>query len=59
MAEHIHQCPACKKYTLKTACAECKRATLIPRPISFSIEDKYGQYRRESKKKEWKEKGLY
>ena len=33
--------------------------TISPKPPKFSPQDKYGHYRREQKKPELKEKGLY
>lgn len=59
MSEHIHKCFACMKYTMEKKCPRCGAATVLPKPPKFSLEDKYAGYRRESKKKELLEKGLY
>jgi len=37
----------------------CGVKCISPRPVKFSPEDKYGNYRREEKKKDLKKKGLY
>ena len=52
-------CPKCKKYTLKEKCSRCQVKTISSKPPKFSPINKYGNYRREEKKKELKEKGLY
>jgi len=57
--KHILKCIKCGKYTLKSTCDECHSLTLPPKPPKFSPEDKYGDYRREEKKKQLMEKGLY
>ena len=59
MAEHIHKCPSCQRYTLELECSVCHKATIRPLPGKFSLTDKYGKYRREAKKNELREKGLY
>lgn len=56
---HILKCPNCQKYTLEKICPSCKAETLLPRPPKFSLDDKYAGLRREVKKKELAEKGLY
>jgi len=56
MASHIMKCPACEKYTLQET---CHGQTQRPQPPKFSLEDKYGKYRREARKEELKKKGLY
>lgn len=53
--EHLQKC-SCGKYTLEP---RCHGATQRPLPPKFSLEDKYGKYRREIKRKELGEKGLY
>ena len=47
--QHIMKCPKCAKYTLKEKCPKCGASTIKPRPAKFSIEDKYGSYRRKAK----------
>ena len=59
MAEHIHKCPVCNKYTLQATCPQGHGATLLPRPPKFSLEEKYAQYKREVKKEEYRKRGLY
>ena len=52
MPKIILKCVNCGKYTLKDKC-ECGGKALDPRPAKFSIEDKYGYYRRLAKKEKW------
>ena len=59
MSEHIYKCPSCLRYTLKGQCPHCGKATSIPRPPKFSLDDKYAEYRRTAKKEILTEKGLY
>ncbi|MDP3733981.1 MAG: nucleolar RNA-binding Nop10p family protein [Nanoarchaeota archaeon] len=59
MGARILYCRHCEKYTLEKICTLCNLATELPRPPKFSVEDKYGQYRRDVKKKELQKKGLY
>lgn len=54
--KHILKCTSCSKYTLEKS---CHGETVLPIPAKFSIEDKYGEYRRKVKKEELKKKGLY
>tara|TARA_Y100000310_G_C20378689_1_gene667007 strand:- start:591 stop:770 length:180 start_codon:yes stop_codon:yes gene_type:complete len=58
MAEHIHKCPTCLSYTLEESCSKCGEKTILPKPAKYSPEDKYGNYRREEKKKDLKNSGL-
>ena len=53
----ILKCGKCGKYTLTAICA-CKGKAVTPKPAKFSIEDKYGKYRRKAKLNEFKSKGL-
>ncbi|MBU2633776.1 MAG: RNA-protein complex protein Nop10 [Nanoarchaeota archaeon] len=46
----ILKCPKCNNYTLKNNCDKCNLKTLSPKPAKFSIDDKYGKYRRLAKK---------
>lgn len=57
--KHIKYCLKCKKYTLNEICSSCNQKTILPKPIRFSPEDKYGKYRRREKKIILKEKGLF
>ncbi|HLC71481.1 MAG TPA: RNA-protein complex protein Nop10 [Candidatus Nanoarchaeia archaeon] len=59
MAQHIHHCSSCQKYTLQQVCPSCNTATVIPKPPKFSLDDKYAGLRREAKRKGLMEKGLY
>ncbi|MDD5331346.1 MAG: RNA-protein complex protein Nop10 [Candidatus Nanoarchaeia archaeon] len=43
-------CKKCDIYTLKENCPKCKQKTMSNKPAKFSIEDKYGKYRRIAKK---------
>ncbi|MBT4577139.1 RNA-protein complex protein Nop10 [Candidatus Woesearchaeota archaeon] len=49
MKVEILQCSKCKDYTLEKECSECNQKTITPKPARFSIEDKYGKYRRMAK----------
>ena len=49
MPNNILKCNKCGKYTFKKNC-DCGGKTSDPRPAKFSIEDKYGYYRRLAKK---------
>jgi len=53
MVNLIFYCKSCKKYTLEKYCS-CSEEAVSPKPAKFSLEDKYGLYRR-SYKKEVKE----
>ncbi|MFA6461117.1 MAG: nucleolar RNA-binding Nop10p family protein [Candidatus Woesearchaeota archaeon] len=59
MAEHLHHCKNCDRYTLNESCPSCHTLTEIPRPPKFSLEDKYAGMRRELKKPEFIQKGWY
>ncbi|MDD5133082.1 MAG: nucleolar RNA-binding Nop10p family protein [Candidatus Nanoarchaeia archaeon] len=47
----IFKCPSCNNYTLQESCSKCKVKTLNPRPAKYSVEDKFGKYRRMYKEK--------
>jgi len=57
--KHIFKCPKCKTYTLKKICNKCQDKTRSSKPPKYSPQDKYGDYRRNQKKQELKEKKLY
>lgn len=59
MAQHIHHCPHCLRYSMEEKCPSCGTATILPKPPKFSLDDKYAGLRREVKRKELIEKGLY
>ena len=47
----MNKCPDCKIYTMEDACPSMWRGELkVIYPPKFSIEDKYGKYRRILKK---------
>lgn len=46
----ILKCPKCNNYTLNDKCIKCKVKTIDVRPPRFSLEDKYGVYRRRLKR---------
>lgn len=48
--KHIRYCKICKLYTFKEICPRCGNKTIINIPPRFSIDDKWGKYRREMKK---------
>ncbi len=50
MKTEIFKCPNCLEYTLKDTCSKCMAKTVTPKPARFSPEDKFGHYRRLSKK---------
>ncbi len=50
MKTEILKCPKCLEYTLNKKCKECNTDALTPKPAKFSLEDRYGPYRRLSKK---------
>ncbi|MBS3143662.1 ribosome biogenesis protein [Candidatus Woesearchaeota archaeon] len=49
MPKSILKCAKCGRYTLKQTC-DCSGKPLDPRPAKFSIEDKWGKFRRIAKK---------
>jgi rRNA maturation protein Nop10 len=45
----IRKCTECKAFTLKEE--HCEKDTVTSRPPKFSFPDKYGEYRRKTKRK--------
>ncbi|MBD3259411.1 ribosome biogenesis protein [Candidatus Woesearchaeota archaeon] len=45
----MYRCDSCGTYTLEQACPKCRQKTKIIKHSRFSIEDKYGKYRRKAK----------
>ncbi|HDN81394.1 MAG: RNA-protein complex protein Nop10 [Methanomicrobia archaeon] len=45
----IRKCFSCGTYTFKQECPKCHSQTYYPKPPKFSLEDKYGKYRRKLK----------
>ena len=50
MLMKILKCEKCSRYTMKKECPKCGASTVSTRPPKFSLEDKYGKYRRLAKK---------
>jgi len=50
MKMKMHKCPICNIYTLETKCPKCGGDLKVIYPPKFSVEDKYGKYRRQLKK---------
>lgn len=48
---NINYCKKCFKYTLEPTCEGCNEKTVSNKPAKYSIEDKWGYYRRCSKLK--------
>ncbi|MBW9221991.1 RNA-protein complex protein Nop10 [Methanothermococcus sp. SCGC AD-155-C09] len=46
----MRKCPKCNRYTLKNFCNLCNEKTITIKPPRFSLEDRYGKYRRMLKK---------
>ncbi|HEX7576203.1 MAG TPA: RNA-protein complex protein Nop10 [Candidatus Methanoperedens sp.] len=49
MVSKIRKC-TCGRYTLKEVCPLCGSPTRYSRPARFSLEDRYGKYRRITRK---------
>lgn len=50
MKMKMHKCPVCNIYTLEDSCPKCGGGLKVIYPPKFSVEDKYGKYRRQLKK---------
>ena len=50
MKMKMKKCPVCNIYTLKSQCPKCGGELKVIYPPKFSVEDKYGKYRRQLKK---------
>ena len=50
MKMKMRKCPVCNIYTLKGQCPNCGGELKVIYPPKFSVEDKYGKYRRQLKK---------
>ena len=57
MAKHIFRCKKCREYTMKEICS-CSGKAISTRPAKYSPEDKYGKYRRETKRENLKKQGM-
>lgn len=49
MKKQILYCKGCDEFTLKNKCPECNKKTENPRPAKYSLDDKYGKWRRIAK----------
>jgi len=47
--KHIFKCDKCNIYTMNSLCPKCNSSTINPKPAKFSIEDRYGEWRRKAK----------
>lgn len=50
MKMKMHKCSSCDVYTIKKTCPLCNGEVNVIYPPKYSIEDKYGKYRRKLKK---------
>lgn len=50
MKAYMRRCPACGRYTLDYLCPVCGADTECPIPARYSPEDRYGKYRRMTKR---------
>jgi H/ACA ribonucleoprotein complex subunit 3 len=51
MPRLLHKCQNCNNYTMNSdSCPTCGGPVVAAHPARFSIEDRYGKYRREMKK---------
>ncbi|MGQ4870853.1 MAG: RNA-protein complex protein Nop10 [Candidatus Thorarchaeota archaeon] len=49
---HLFKCTVCHEYTLEEErCPRCGGSVASPYPAKFSLQDKYGEYRRRAKRK--------
>ena len=55
--KHILKCKKCGNYTMNEKC-DCGGEAVNVKPAKFSIEDKYGAYRRKVKKDGLLKEGL-
>ncbi len=53
--KHILKCPKCGKYTMKEKC--CVK-TVNPKPAKYSVDDKYGSYRRTARRNDLEKRGV-
>ncbi len=54
MTHHLLKCGQCKTYTMKSTC-NCGGIAVNPKPPKYSMEDRYGEYRRKAKEENTKE----
>ncbi|MCK4884128.1 MAG: nucleolar RNA-binding Nop10p family protein [Candidatus Diapherotrites archaeon] len=48
----LRRCEKCETYTLSRECTECKQKTSYAHCAPFSLEDRYGEYRRKIKQEQ-------
>ncbi|MDD1701679.1 MAG: RNA-protein complex protein Nop10 [Methanoregula sp.] len=49
MSGHIRRCSADNTYTLSFICPRCGKPTAVAHPARFSVQDRFGTYRRKAK----------
>jgi H/ACA ribonucleoprotein complex subunit 3 len=49
MKMKMHKCCSCNEYTINKICPNCGGNIKVVYPPKYSIEDKYGKYRRKLK----------
>ncbi|MHA2600778.1 MAG: RNA-protein complex protein Nop10 [Candidatus Thorarchaeota archaeon SMTZ1-83] len=48
----LFKCTVCEQYTLEEkTCPKCGEPVVTPHPPKFSPQDRYGEYRRQAKRK--------
>lgn len=57
MAKHILYCVVCQRYTMQPVCL-CQQKTTERKPAKYSLQDKYGQYRRAAKQEDRMKEGF-
>ena len=55
--KHIFKCIVCNKYTMKESC-DCGTKAINPKPLKFSVDDKFSSYRRKAKIEDYIKRGL-
>ncbi len=55
--KHLFKCAKCNKYTMKESC-DCGSKTMNPKPLKYSIDDKFAGYKRKAKLDEYAVRGL-
>ena len=56
MKMKMHKCSSCNEYTISETCPYCGGKLKVVFPPKYSIEDKYGKYRRKLKEEMLKNK---
>jgi H/ACA ribonucleoprotein complex subunit 3 len=55
--KRIQRCPKDGRYTLQAKCPLCDAETITTQPPKYSVDDKYGSYRRDAKSQARKDEG--